>query len=321
MNKNTFLIIGIVILISVVVGILASFKPKRTSKSVKFGYLPISGSVALFTAKEKGFFSKNGVAVELIKFESSNSLIEALISGKIDVETGTSSFVIAQLGSKMPNAFKIFLVNSYDEKNYTTSIIVNSKSNIYSIKDLKGKKIGCFPGITNKTLIRLFLEKNGAYSKDTQIIEIAAGLQLSSLYGGAVDALSTYEPYGTIGVVSEKARMIVKAPIEREILNPWVAGTTSFNSNFLNKYPTEAKAIKESMFEAIAVMNTNPKEAKLTISSYTPIKDKKILSLIPLPRTLKTIEISIKDFMNVIDLFYREKLLEKKVDVKKIILD
>jgi NitT/TauT family transport system substrate-binding protein len=319
MNKVKFILIITTIIATIIT--FNFFQPKKEYRPVKFGYLPISGSVSLFVAQEKDFFKKNGVTVELIKFESSNPLIEALISGKIDAEIGTSSFVIASLASKVPNTFKVFLVNSYDTNNYTTSLIVNSKSNISSIKDLKGKKIGCFPGITNKTLIRLFLEKNDSYDNNTQIIEIAAGLQLSALYNGNVDAISTYEPYGTMGIISKRAKIIVKAPIEKQILSPWVAGTASFNSNFLINSPKEAKAIKKSLYEAIDLMNNNPQEARSTLTKYTPIKDKKVTAQIPLPKTLKTNEISIKDFARTINLFYREKLLEKNIDVKSIILN
>ncbi len=322
MSKYKFLFFTFFLIAAIGMGIFFLKTPtkKQQTKPVKFGYLPISGSLALFVAQDKGYFDKNGVKVELIKFESSNPLAESLVSGAIDAEIGTSTFVMATLTSKTPNKIKAIQMNLYDGKKYsTTSLIVKSDSEIKKVADLKGKKIACFPGATNKTLIRVYLQKNNAYDENTEIIEMAAGLQLQALENGSVDAVSIYEPYGTIGELSGKTKFLVKAPIEKEVLNPWLAGTSSLSRAFIKNRPDEAAAVEKAMNEAAEFMRNNPQEAKLSLLKYSPITDKKVLEKLPLPNTLKASEINSTDFQKMIDLFYNEKLLEKKVKLEDLI--
>ena len=319
MKKN--IIITIVIILLVFTGGYFSLSKKpKSDKPVKFGYLPISGSLALFVAEEKGFFQQEGLLVELIKFESSNPLAEALASGSIDAEIGTSTYVMAALNNKNPGKIKSFLMNIYDgNQYYITSIVAKQDSSISTVADLKGKKIGCFPGATNKSLTRIFLQKNGAYDDQTNIIEMAANLQLEALENKSLDAVSMYEPYTTIGLVSGKVKVIARAPVEKAVLCPWLAGTASINTEFAGKNPKKAQAIIKTLYLAADYMRSNPAGSKKSLTKYTPITDEKVLDALPLPKTLKAEEINPADWQKMIDLFYSEKLLDKKTALSEII--
>src|SRR3989338_10155772 len=53
--------------------------------SVKIGYLPAAQGLPLFLAQDNGMFEKEGINVELIKFDSPNLLVQALLSGELDI--------------------------------------------------------------------------------------------------------------------------------------------------------------------------------------------------------------------------------------------
>src|SRR3989338_8892507 len=52
---------------------------------VKIGYLPAAQGLPLFLAQDNGMFEKDGIDVELIKFDSPNLLVQALLSGELDI--------------------------------------------------------------------------------------------------------------------------------------------------------------------------------------------------------------------------------------------
>lgn len=111
------------------------------------GILAVTSNLPLFVALEKKMFEQQGLQVELKKFESSNLLGQALVSGAIDIDAGTSSFVGLGLAQIFAEKMKIFLSIVASEKNFMSSLLV--KPEISSLQQLQNKKVGCFPGSSN----------------------------------------------------------------------------------------------------------------------------------------------------------------------------
>lgn len=312
-----------ILVIIVVIGAIFAFSPKQNeiqeAKIVKIGYLPITASLPLFIAQEEGYFSEQGLDVELVKFETSNQVIDALVRGDIEVEAGASSFVTVTASQTEPEAIKVFMVNSFTKNKSISSLIVSKGSFITSIQELKGKKIGSFPGSTMKAYTQLFLEENGAFDESTQIIELAPSLQLQALSSGSIDALLTLEPIPTIGEFSEVSDTLISAPIESDVLTPWVAGTFSFNSDFSKS--NEAQEIEKAFSKAVDFMRENPQVSKKFFIEYTAITHEDLASEVPLPNTLKRNEIMTEDFQRMSDLLLDEEILTKSIDVNSIIVD
>src|SRR5512136_1138750 len=61
-------------------------------KKFKVGYLPTSGHLLYFVAKEKGYFQQEGLDVELFRFTNSGEGLTAIKNGKLDAGSfGTSA--------------------------------------------------------------------------------------------------------------------------------------------------------------------------------------------------------------------------------------
>lgn len=313
-------IFPIFVITIILVGAFFILSPKQDeTQIVKIGYLPITASLPLFIAQENGYFSEQGLNVELVKFETSNQVIDALVRGDIQAEAGTSSFVTLTALQTEHDSIKVFMVNSFTEEKPISSLIVSKNSEIENIQELKGKKIGSFPGSTMKTYTQLFLEKNNAFDENTQIIEIASSLQLQTLSSGSIDALLSLEPTPTIGEFNGISRTLVSAPIEKNVLTPWVAGTFSFNSDF-EKLESSEK-IEIALEKAVDYMRENPEDSRKLFTKYTAITDEALAREVPLPNTLKKDEIIIDDFQRMSDLLLDEGILTKKVEVNSILAD
>lgn len=290
-----------------------------TNKSVRIGYLPLTANLPLFVAIENGYFDDENIKVELIKYETSNQMLEALVTNRIDVETATSSSVTVTLSQTLSNDIKTFMLNVFDESNYLSSIIVANNSSINDVKDLHGKVIGTYPGSTMKLYTAQYLKNLGIEYKD--ILQISPASQLSALSSGSVDALLTLEPTGSLAEINNLGRVLVKAPIETKVLTPWVAGTNSFSNNFCKENPEITKKIINVFYKSVDWIRENPDVARKTLSKYTAIQDSAVYSVVPIPNYWKLEEIDIRDFQKMADHLYVNKDIEKEINVNDILLN
>ena len=93
--KKTTIVITILALM-IIIGVI-TFWPKQeqeiseTTKHeeiVRVGYRTHNLYLPLFIGLDQGYFEKNGLKIEPIKFESTNQLMESLIAGRIDAALG-----------------------------------------------------------------------------------------------------------------------------------------------------------------------------------------------------------------------------------------
>jgi NitT/TauT family transport system substrate-binding protein len=56
------------------------------AEKVKIGHLAVVPSLPTYVAMEKGFFTEQGLEVELIPFQSGTDIVDALVAGRIDAE-------------------------------------------------------------------------------------------------------------------------------------------------------------------------------------------------------------------------------------------
>lgn len=115
-------------------------------KSVRIGYLPITSDASFFVAVEKEFFKAQGLQVEPIKFESSNQALEALIADRIDATAIVALEAALALEANTPDQFRIIEMTAATADTKVHSFVVKTNSPIKTLADLKGKKVGTFPG-------------------------------------------------------------------------------------------------------------------------------------------------------------------------------
>ncbi|MGZ3592059.1 MAG: ABC transporter substrate-binding protein, partial [Thermodesulfobacteriota bacterium] len=137
-----------------------------SAEKIKIGYLRIANSLPTFVAVEKSLFQQEGLKAELIPFESGTLVIDALMTGRIDANccSAITGFWFAEQGA--PDGFKIFLAyGTPSRKNPAFVAIVKKESPLKGIKDLKGKRVGTYPGASSvelgKAIIRTQMDPEG----------------------------------------------------------------------------------------------------------------------------------------------------------------
>ncbi|HLD06911.1 MAG TPA: ABC transporter substrate-binding protein [Candidatus Nanoarchaeia archaeon] len=269
--KNAKLFITILI-IALVVGAFFVFFPKQEEqKVVRIGYLPITASLPLFVAQENGYFLEEGLNVELVKAETSNIIMESLVSGKLDLTSSVAYSTLFPIESTDPGNFIIFSGVSETGDTFANFLLVKRDSDIRSILDLKGKRIVTRSGAAMKTYTSLVLEKFGLTLSDVVLQQVSPSLLISTFNSPEVDAIYDVEPAMTIILESGNGKILEENPRVKYVLNPFPVAGSVFSAKFVENNPSTAEKIAKITDKAIDYINQNPEEAKQILTKYTPL--------------------------------------------------
>lgn len=296
----------------------------QAGPKIRIGYWPIAAGLPFYAAVEKGFFKEAGLDVEAIKFAGAQQIMEAMLSGRCDGSsngTGSANLAVGEIAA--PGTFKIFAANPSNAKNVLDQFLVPTASTVKTIAELSGKRVASGPGIQNVTLAKTVLERAGA--KNVSVIELPIGQHVAALAAGQVDGVYTLEPTGTIGRLNGTTRMLEAGVIAKYILGdpmaPWFGGSASLKSEFVQKHPVEAKKFVTAYAKGIALVRSNPAEARQYLKGYTAIEGP-LTSEVPLAAYTLYNEFTANDiahFQKFFDLFSDKGIFPSRLMVDSML--
>ncbi len=296
----------------------------QSQPKIRIGYWPVAAGLPFFAAVEKGYFKEAGLDVEPIKFAGAQQVMEAMLSGRSDGSsngTGSANLGIGEIAQ--PGLFKIFCTNPSNVKFVLDEFIVPKDSLVKTMADLKGKRVGSGPGIQNVTLCKTMLERAGA--SGATVIELPIAQHVASLVAGQVDACYTLEPTGTVGRMNGTTRVLEAGVVARYILGdpmaPWHGGAASLTSEFIKKNPEAAKKFIAAYGRGVALVRTQPNEARQYLKGYTAIEGA-LTNEVPLASYMLASEFKPSDiayFQKFYDLFTEKGIFERKVPVEGLL--
>ena len=168
-------------------------------KVFKVGTLKlIHGITPYFYAK----FAPAGYTVEVIPFESPTDGKNAVLTGTVDTCIhGIAAFYLGAAAGEPV----VIVANA---TNRGMAVIADIKSNINSIKDLKGRKVAIWPGSTQEAVILARLKREGMTIKDIQNIRLSFSDMPAALARGDVDAYVGAEPAPGISIANGVGRLV-----------------------------------------------------------------------------------------------------------------
>jgi NitT/TauT family transport system substrate-binding protein len=313
MKKIWALIAMAIFLLGATAGVFAA------EEVVKVGHLRIVMSLPTYVAQEKGLFSQEGLKVELIPFDSGTAIIDALMAGRIDCIGSTSTTGLWFAAQTAPDRFKIFLLygtTSMKEDN-SFSVVVKKGSTLKGLKDLKGKKVGTYPGASSVALAKAVIRTQ--IDPATVIFtEIAPPNMIQTLAAGQIDAFFTPEPSGMIAVAQGVGRYLIKSPLTLLRLKRGIPGAAfAFSAKFLQQRPEQATKLKACLDKAVDYIRANEKEARPFLVKYTGLPEAVALS-ISFDQWIKLDEFDKRAGQEYFDLLYKEGAYKERVDTTEL---
>ena len=179
--------------------LLAAPQAKAEDKVLRVGTLKlIHGITPYFYEK----FAPPGYTVEVTPFESPTDGKNAVLTGTVDTCIhGIAAFLLGAAAGE-----PVVIVAA--ATNRGMGIVADAKSDIKTVRDLKGKRVAIFPGSTQEVVILERLKAEGMSISDIQPIRLSFSDMAGALARGDIDAYVGAEPGPGISLANGTGRLI-----------------------------------------------------------------------------------------------------------------
>jgi len=290
---------------------------RRTPEEVRIAYPPIVPSLPLFVAREQHLFEKQNLKVEMLTLSSSNDLVNALVAGQADVLPAVSLIPIVHLEIQHSGKVRVFSHSRMNENNALDKIIVKDNSDLRTLPDLQGKRMGVFPGTAPQKMLVTFLKKHGIQAETISFVQLAPQAQLSSLESGAVDALYSYEPVTTTALVHGGYRVLFGS-VYADLLNPCPIGVSVIARDFERLKPEVARRSVAALQAGITQMQANPKLARSLLPGFTKLPPE-IAERVNISEVTLQNQVDVANLQAFIDLLYTSGEIPQTIDAHRLV--
>jgi NitT/TauT family transport system substrate-binding protein len=224
---------------------------QAAAETIKIAHSTWVGYGPLYIARDKGFFKKNGVDVELVLMEDPKERFPTMMADKIQMIASTVD--TALLYMKTPHDYQY--VVAIDDSDGGDGIVANK--DIKTIKDLKGKKVAVNEGSVSQFYLNVLLAKAGLKESDLNIVNMTAGDAGGAFVSKRVDAAVTWEPWLTRGKKTEHGHLLTDSSKTPGLITDVLIAKTSW----VNAHKKQVAAIVKSWEEAVAYYEAHPDES------------------------------------------------------------
>jgi aliphatic sulfonates family ABC transporter substrate-binding protein len=218
-------------------------------------------------ADREGFFTKNGLDVEVINFTTGKQCLDTVMGGAADIATTAEAPTTAAAMAGEKIAFLARTEYSY------IKVLTAASAGIDKLADFKGKRIAFTAGTGGEVFTAELLKRAHLTKDDVTIVNLRPQDMVSALASGSIDAYATWEPhiYHGIKALGPKVRPFDTTGIYAETFNIVVM------QDYLAKKPEVVKSFLKSLVEAEAWMKANPDETLRVVAAFVnmPVDDLK----------------------------------------------
>jgi NitT/TauT family transport system substrate-binding protein len=215
-------------------------------------------------AKQLGEFQKAGLAVDLVDLKGGSDALKAVLGGSADVVSGYFDHCVNIAAKKQE--MQSFVV--YDR--YPGLVLVVSPahtSEIKSIKDLAGKKVGISaPGSSTDFFLKYLLKKNGVDPASTAVIGVGlGGASVAAMEQGQIDAAVMLDPSVTVLQGSHPdLRILSDTRTQKDTLDvfggEYPGGALYSTTAWISAHDKEVQALTNAILNTLAWIHAHSPE-------------------------------------------------------------
>lgn len=254
-------------------------------KDVKLGvggkallyYLPLT------VAEKKGFFTEQGLNVEISDFAGGAKSLQALIGGSVDVVTGAYEHTI-RMQAKGQDIVAVLELGRFP--GIAVGVKADKAAQYKGPADFKGMKIGVTaPGSSTNMLMNFVLAKAGLSSSDVSYIGVgSAASAVAAVKKGEIDAISHLEPVLSMLERGGDIKIVIDTRTEKGTVelfggsNP--AAVLYMKREFMQKNPNTVQALTNALYKALVwIAKATPDEIAAVVPPEYLLGDKDLYIL------------------------------------------
>lgn len=196
------------------VAVVAAARPAAAEETVRLAFLKTLGIVPVIDAQQMGYFSKEGIKVDMITLNNGPAVVSAVVGGSADIGFSATLPVISAVAEHQPiREFMISTVEHWPlEEGLGEHLVASARSGIETLQDLKGKTVAS--NATNggcDLMIRDHIRAAGIPASAMKMVVIPFPQMKAALELGTVDAVCAVDPFYAAIMASPQIKPTVLA--------------------------------------------------------------------------------------------------------------
>jgi NitT/TauT family transport system substrate-binding protein len=196
-------------------------------------------SAPFIIADEMGYFTENGLDVELKEVIGGHRAIRAVFKGEADLATSSEAVVMFNSFERADFAVLCTFVSSDND----VKIITRRDSGIERVGDLAGHRVGTILGASAQFFLDETLVLNGINRSTMEIVHVNPETSPEALELGDVDAVVTWEPFAYL-TLTRLGNAAVVVPHDRAYIE-------TFNAIVMRDYAKRNQDVLRRMVRAL----------------------------------------------------------------------
>jgi NitT/TauT family transport system substrate-binding protein len=236
----------------------------QSKVTVAVGGAPCLCYLPTMLAEQLGEYKKAGLDVEVVDFKGGSQSLTAVIGGSADVVSGYFDHCV-NLAAKNQSLVSFVVYDRYPG----FALVVSPKhtSEINSIKDLAGKKIGVSaPGSSTDFFLKYILSKNGVDPASIGVIGVGLGAtSVAAMEQGTIDAAIMLDPSITVLQGRNPGLKIFNdTRTAHDTLavfgGEYPGGALYTKADWIEKHPMETQALTTAIVNTLAWIHSHTAE-------------------------------------------------------------
>lgn len=296
-------------LLALVCGAAAAAEPTK----MRLGFSGSAGFVSAMVAKDRGFFEKNNLDVEMVFVTKGSIVVPSILGGSLEAGTMTSPSLIRGVETNLGLvALAATNVNAQDDP--TSSLALRNGLEIAKPTDLEGKRIGSagLGGVLDITFRQWALQR-GVNLKKITFVEVGFPQMADMLKGGQIDAATISEPY--LGRMVEAKAGQRGIPYFKDFPNGMIMGAFVVKKEWADKHRNAALGFRAAIADAVELLRKDPGVANASLEKHLKLPADVVKSL---PKVHVAVEISDEQLQFWNKISKDQGMTSDLVDVSKI---
>ncbi|MGP0094376.1 MAG: ABC transporter substrate-binding protein [Xanthobacteraceae bacterium] len=260
----------------------ASGERAYAADKITVGVIPITDVAPLYLGKEKGFFAKQNLDVEMQLAQGGAELIAPVVSGQREFGfSNLSSILIAQTRGLDLVAVAPGASSTGEQGRDFGAIIAPGDSPVQNAKDLEGKTVAV-NNLNNigDSSVKASVRKAGGDGSKVKFVELAFPDMPAAVANKRVDAAWIVEPFLTLSR-SQGAKVVAWNLVD---MAPNLMIAVYFTSKkYADEHPDIVTRFRAAMIESLAYADAHTDEIRQIVPTYTRIT-KELIGKLTLPR-------------------------------------
>ncbi|HVA38250.1 MAG TPA: ABC transporter substrate-binding protein [Candidatus Dormibacteraeota bacterium] len=221
-----------------------------------------------FVGVEKGIFVKHGIDLKLKVLGTGAETMRAFQSGNAQFMTVTPTTMAAAYNAGVPLKAVVVIMGNASRAYYDDMLAVTARkgSGIRPghPEDLAGKRVGMVVGGTGEAYLRDLLAAKGVDPTKVSFVNVPPSSSVSAMRTGAIDAESTWEPYGTMILKEVPGSYLVDRGGKYLGYGLYIATSDAF----IASHPKVIQELTDAFAESEAYVRRHPHEAAMIATRW-----------------------------------------------------